>query len=76
MILQQHQRQNVLLTLENQEKDFFKIFITMGATKTYLFKAQISEIEPYPLCFGNISKDFRTNNMKKTKQKKKQTKHN
>ena len=44
----------------------------MGATKTYRFKAQISEIEPYPLCLGNISKDFRTNNMKQKKNKKKQ----
>ena len=32
----------------------------------YLFKANDSEIKPYPLCLGNISKDFTTDDMKKT----------
>ena len=31
----------------------------------YQFKATDSEIKPYPLCLGNISKDFTNNNMKK-----------
>ena len=31
----------------------------------YKFKAKDSEMKPYPLCLGNISKDFTLNNMKK-----------
>ena len=30
------------------------------------FKAKDSEIKPYPLCLGNILKDFTIDNMKKT----------
>ena len=30
------------------------------------FKAKDSEIVAYPLCLGNISKDFSVDNMKKT----------
>ena len=30
------------------------------------FKAKDSEIVPFPLCLGNISKDFSVDNMKKT----------
>ena len=30
------------------------------------FKDKSSEIVPYPLCLGNISKDFSADNMKKT----------
>ena len=29
-------------------------------------KAKDSEIKPYPLCLGNISKDFTIHHMKKT----------
>ena len=32
--------------------------------KTHQFKAKDSEIKPYPLCLGNISKDFITDDMK------------
>ena len=32
----------------------------------YQFKAKDSEIKTYPLCLGNISKDFTINNTKKT----------
>ena len=31
------------------------------------FKANDSEITPYPLCLGNISKDWSVDNMKKTR---------
>ena len=31
----------------------------------YEFKAKQSQIKPYPLCLGNISKDFTADNMKK-----------
>ena len=30
----------------------------------YQFKAKDSEIKPYPLCLGNISKDFTLDNVK------------
>ena len=30
------------------------------------FKAKDSEITPYPLCLGNMSKDWSVDNMKKT----------
>ena len=38
----------------------------VNVTKTYQFKAKNSEIEDYVLRLGNISKDFTSNNMKKT----------
>ena len=38
--------------------------------KIYQFKVKDSEIKPYPLCLGNISKDFTIDNMKKKKKKK------
>ena len=41
-------------------------FLFVNATKIYQFKAKDPEIKKYPLCLGNISKDFATNNMKKT----------
>ena len=31
----------------------------------YQFKAKDSETKPYPLCLGNISKDFTIDNIKK-----------
>ena len=35
-------------------------------TEIYKFKAHDSEIVPHTLCLGNISKDWSTDNMKKT----------
>ena len=40
-------------------------FLFVDVTKIYQFKAEDSEIRKYPLCLGNISVDFSTNNMKK-----------
>ena len=40
-------------------------FLFVNATKIYHFKAKDSEIKIYPFCLGNISKDFRTDNIKK-----------
>ena len=37
--------------------------------KIYQFKAKDSELKPYLLCLGNISKDFTLNNMKKSRLK-------
>ena len=41
-------------------------FLYVNAAKMYQFKAKDSEIKPYPLFLGNISKDFTINNMKQT----------
>ena len=37
----------------------------MNGTEIYKFKAKDSEIVASPLCLGNISKDWSTDNMKK-----------
>ena len=44
-------------------------FLFVNATKIYQFKANSSEIKPYPLCLGNILKDFTINYIKKTELK-------
>ena len=41
-------------------------FLFVNATKIYQFKAKYSERKKYPLCLGNISKDFPAKNMKET----------
>ena len=41
-------------------------FLFVHATIIYHFKGNDSEIKKYPLCLGNISKDFIGNNMKNT----------
>ena len=41
-------------------------FLFVNSTKIHQFKAKDSEIKRYPLCLGNISKDFSVDNMKKT----------
>ena len=38
----------------------------VNGTENYKFKAKDSEIVATPLCLGNISKDWSTDNMKKT----------
>ena len=38
----------------------------MNGTEIYIFKAKDSEIVASPLCLGNISKDWSTDNMKRT----------
>ena len=37
----------------------------VNGTEIYKFKAKDSEIAASPLCLGNISKDWSTDNMKK-----------
>ena len=37
-----------------------------SATKIYQLKAKDSEVKDYALCLGNTSKDFTTNDLKKT----------
>ena len=43
-------------------------YLFVNGTEVYKFKAKDSEIVPSPLCLGNISKDWSTDNMKKKKQ--------
>ena len=38
----------------------------VNGTEIHKFKAKDSKIVPSPLCLGNISKDWSTDNMKKT----------
>ena len=42
------------------------IYLFVSGTEIYKFKAKGSEIEASRLCLGNISKDWSTDNMKKT----------
>ena len=46
--------------------DEINSLVFVNATKIYHFKAKNFEIKGYALCLGNISKDFKINNMKKT----------
>ena len=41
-------------------------YLFVNGTEIYRFKAKDSEIVATQLCLGNISKDWSTNNMKKT----------
>ena len=41
-------------------------YFFVNGTEIYKFKAKDSEIVPSPLCLGNISKDWSTDNMKRT----------
>ena len=41
-------------------------YLFLNGTEIYKFKAKGSEIAASPLCLGNISKDWSTDNMKKS----------
>ena len=41
-------------------------YLFVNGTEIIKFKANDSEIVSYPLCLGNISKDFSVDNMEKT----------
>ena len=41
-------------------------YLFNNGTEITKFKAKDSDIDPYPLCLGNISKDWSIDNMKKT----------
>ena len=41
-------------------------YLFVNGTKITKFKAKDSKVTAYPLCLGNISKDFSVDNMKKT----------
>ena len=40
-------------------------FLFVNTVKIYLFRAKDSKIKLYPVCLGNISKDFTLDDMKK-----------
>ena len=40
-------------------------YLFVNGTEIYKFKAKDSQIAPNPLCLGNISKDWSTDNLKK-----------
>ena len=40
-------------------------YLFVDGTEIHKFKAKDSEIVPYPICLGNISKDFSADNIKK-----------
>ena len=42
-------------------------YLLVNGTEIYKFKAKNSEIVASPLCLGNISKDWSTDNMKKNR---------
>ena len=42
-------------------------YLFVNGTEIYKFKAKDSEIVASPLCLGNISKDWSTDNMKRTR---------
>ena len=42
------------------------LLLLVNGTGIYKFKAKYSEIVATPLCLGNISKDWKVDNMKKT----------
>ena len=41
-------------------------YLFVNGTEIYKFKAKYSEIVAIPLCLGNMSKDWSTDNMKRT----------
>ena len=45
-------------------------YLFVNGTEIYKFKAKNSEIVASPLCSGNMSKDWSTDNMKKKTKKK------
>ena len=56
-----------------REKNSFSLYynrvnsyLFVNGTEMIKFKAKVSEINPIPLCLGNISEDFPTDSMKKT----------
>ena len=57
-------KQKILLKLGSIMRAI--VFLSVNATKIFQFKARGSEIKKYPLCLGNISKDFSANKIKKT----------
>ena len=73
MILRKKQWLNKLLIFQDYKEKFFLLFnydesnsfLFVNATKIYQFRAKDSEIKPYSLCLGSISKDFTANSIKK-----------
>ena len=52
------------------EKNFVSAcisYVFVNGTEIIKFKSEDPEILPYPLCLGNISRDWSVNNMKKNR---------
>ena len=63
LIFQDHTKKSCLSLHCNASNSF----LFVNATKVYLFKANDSEIKKYSLYLGNVSKDFPSLIMKKTR---------
>ena len=70
-VLHLPQKQNILLILDSQEKDFYLVHTMMEATVSCLLILQrhinSKQKTQKSLCLGNISKDLTITNMKKKK---------
>ena len=55
-------RNKISLSLHYNESNSF---LYVNVINVYQFKSKGSDRRPYPLCLGNISKEFTVNNMKK-----------
>ena len=71
MILKQSETKHSVNFIESKKKclslhyNRSNSFSYVNEEKTYQFKAKDSEIKPYSLCWGNISKDLTVTNTKK-----------
>ena len=68
-MLQYYQKLNILIILQvlkvlSLHYDGSNNFLFVNSRKEYQFKF-ISEIKLYPLCLGNVSKNFTFDNMKR-----------
>ena len=63
-------RKNVLVNFTVTKKILYywetNSYLFVNSTEIYTFKAKDFEIVASPLCWGNISKDWSTDNMKRT----------
>ena len=58
---------SVIFTKQNKwHYNGAKSYLFINGTEIIKFKAKDSEITAYPLCLGNISKDWSVDNVKKT----------
>ena len=69
------QKKVILLILQKENKKFClrlhyngaNSYLFVNGKEIMKFKAKDSEIVAIPLCLGNVSKDWSTDNMKKTR---------
>ena len=69
------QKKVILLILQKENRKFWlrlhyngaNSYLFVNGKEIMKFKAKDSEIVAIPLCLGNVSKDWSTDNMKKTR---------